>query len=120
MDTPKLETIARNRVVVFASVAVTTRRLREAMAELEEAAIRAAITQIEEDEYCDPIAKLLEAMEEVREQVLLEELAIDPADIEMPRKMPRPPKKLGPINKENYTARRPPRQARSSCYRCRH
>jgi hypothetical protein len=90
------------------------------MAELEEAAIRAAITQIEEDEYCDPFARLLEAMREIEKQVLMEELAVDPADLELPRKTPRPPKRLGPVNKANFTASRPPRRARSSCYRCRH
>lgn len=31
------------------------------------------------------------------------------------KKIPRPPKSIGPVNKANYTANRPPRNARSSC-----
>lgn len=31
------------------------------------------------------------------------------------KKIPRPPKRLGPINKANYSANRPARRARSNC-----
>lgn len=120
MDTPKLEAIARNLVMVGESMAIATRQLREALVAYEEAAIREAIGRIEEDEKCDPFATLLEAMEAMREQVLMEEFAEDRAYLEAPRKVPRPPKRLGPVNKANYTASRPPRRARSSCYIRRH
>lgn len=33
-----------------------------------------------------------------------------------PKKKPRPPKYVGPVNKANYCYNRPPRRARSSCY----
>ena len=33
--------------------------------------------------------------------------------------IPRPPKYLGPVNKANHTASRPPKRARSNCYKCR-
>ena len=120
MDTPRLETIARNLVKLAESLAGPTKQLREAAEAIEEAAIKAAILQIEEDEKVDPMAELLRAMREIQEQLLMEELAVDPADLEVPRKMPRPPKRLGPVNKANYTASRPPRRARSSCYIRRH
>lgn len=71
----------------------------------------------------DSFAELLAAMEEVRERCLLDELAAfaeDPADLELPRKTPRPPKRLGPVNKANHTTNKPPRRARSSCYIRRH
>lgn len=120
MDKPKIEAIARNLALVAESAAITTRRLREALAAYEEAAIREAIGQIEEDEKLDPFARLLQAMAEIDKQCLMEELAEEPADLETPRNIPRPPKQLGPVNKINHTASRPPRHARSSCYRCRH
>lgn len=67
----------------------------------------------------DPIAELLQAMEFMEAQAQMMELAEQAAD--MPRistkKTPRPPKCLGPINKANHTASRPPRRARSSCYK---
>ena len=123
MDDPKIEAIARSVVIVGEAAAQATRRLREALVEFEEATIREAICRIEEDESRDPFAELLQAMEEIRERCLLDELAAfgeDPADLEIPRKVPRPPKRLGPVNKANFTANRPPKRARSSCYIRRH
>ena len=116
MDKPKIEAIAINLVIVAESAAIATRQLREALAAYEEAILREAIGRIEEDEKCDPFAKLLEAMREIEKQALMEELAIEPADLEAPRKVPRPPKRIGPVNKVNYTANRPRRQARSNCH----
>lgn len=120
MDNPKIEAIARNLVIVAESAGIAVRRLREALAAFEEATLREAITKIEEDEKLDPFARLLEAMSEIEKQVLMEELAVDPADFEAPKKILRPPKQLGPVNKANHTASRPPKRARSSCYKCRH
>jgi hypothetical protein len=120
MDKPRMEAVARALVIVGESAALAARQLREALMAYEEAVIREAVGQIEEDEKLDPFARLLQAMEDIRKQVLMEELAVDPADLEPPRKVLRPPKRIGPINKVNYTASRPPKRARSSCYRCRH
>lgn len=66
----------------------------------------------------DPIEelrRLLGDMDKEKAMAELAELAEEPADIPPPRKLPRPPKKTGPVNKANYTANRPPRVARSSC-----
>lgn len=113
MDEPKIETIARNLVIVAESMAIATRRLRENLEAFEETKLREAIAQIEEYEILDPFARLLEAMSEIRKQVLLEEFAVELEDIEAPKKTPRPPKRIGPVNKANYTANRPRRVARS-------
>jgi hypothetical protein len=120
MDEPKIEAIAINLAIACESVALATMQLREALAAFEEATLRAAIGRIEEDEKCDPFATLMEAMSEIDKQLLMDELAEGPADLETPRKILRPPKRTGPVNKANHTMRRPPRRARSSCYRCRH
>ena len=71
----------------------------------------AGITQVDTNpatEYLD----ILAAIESLRE-------FIDGIGEEKPllieRKLPRPPRRLGPVNRTNYQANRPPRVARSSC-----
>ena len=120
MDKPRMEALARAIVIVGESAARATRQLREALAAYEEAALRAALGRIEEDEKCDPFAELLAAMREIEKLALMDGITVDPAELEVTRKTPRPPKRLGPVNKSNHTTNRPPRRARSSCYRCRH
>lgn len=58
--------------------------------------------------------------EEMKTMYDLADMVEEPADIEIPRKIPRPPKRLTPVNKANYAANRPPKRARSSCYIRRH
>lgn len=120
MDKPKMEAVASALVMVAESAALAARQLEEALAAYEEATLREAIAQIEEDEKCDHFAELLQSMEDIRRQYMLDELAEDPADLEAPKKILRPPRRLGPVNKTNHAASRPPRRARSSCYRCHH
>lgn len=70
------------------------------------------------DDKCDPIEELRRLLGDMdKENAMAEfaELAEEPADIPPPRKIPRPPKHTGPVNRSNYTANRPPRVARSSC-----
>ena len=72
-------------------------------------------------DICDPIEDLRKRIEEMHKTYAmgefedLAELAEEPADITPPRKLPRPPKRTGPVNRSNFTANRPPRVARSSC-----
>lgn len=123
MDKPRMEAVARALGMVAESAALATRQLREALVAYEETTLREAVGRIEEDEKCDPFAELLQALEDIQKQCLLDELAAfaeDPAYLATPRKVPRPPKRLGPVNKANHTASRPHKRARSSCYRCRH
>lgn len=66
----------------------------------------------------DPIEelrRLLGDMDKEKAMAEFADLEENPADIPPPRKMPRPPKRIGPVNRSNYTANRPPRVARSSC-----
>lgn len=70
----------------------------------------------------DPFAELQQAAEKVAAQDFLDALAeLAELALDMPpylhQKPPRPPKYLGPVNKANHTASRPPRRARSSCYK---
>lgn len=67
----------------------------------------------------DPIAELLQAVDFMEAQAQITELAelIDDIPLLPPPKILRPPKYLGPVNKANHTASRPPRRARSSCYK---
>lgn len=70
------------------------------------------------DVCSNPIADLRRRLEEMYSLYAMGEfadMAEEPADIPPPRKMPRPPKRTGPVNRSNYTANRPPRVARSSC-----
>lgn len=63
----------------------------------------------------DAVLDALDDMVEAFEKMLsMEEKEPAPFDDEQ---LPRPPRRLGPINKTNYTARNPPRRARSSCYK---
>lgn len=55
------------------------------------------------------ISSMKEAFEKLLEEI--SDLPYTPK-----RKLPRPPRYLGPVNKANYTANRPMRRARSNCY----
>ena len=71
------------------------------------------------------VAELLRALDEVAAmdfQAAIEELQrqVEDAPTLPPHKIPKPPKRLGPVNKANYAANRPPKRARSSCYIRRH
>lgn len=63
----------------------------------------------------DELEELLQAIERMNETECLADYAEDIADIDK-EEIPRPPKRIGPVNKVNYTYNRPQRRARSSCY----
>ncbi len=65
-----------------------------------------------QDDYC---AELARHFDEIRAMLELADYAEEAEPIPPPKKIPRPAKYIGPVNKANYTARRPPRVARSSC-----
>ena len=76
-----------------------------------------------DDDKCDTIADLrrrLEEMYALHAKGEFTEMAEVSADIPPPKKIPRPPKRLGPVNKENYAANRPLRMARSNCRNIKH
>lgn len=65
----------------------------------------------------DPREELQQAIERIKAMADMDDLADDLDDIIPTKKLPRPPKRLGPVNKANYSHNRPQRRARSSCYR---
>lgn len=98
-----------------------------AMATIEVGAICAAFEKEElyrtlpaETDKLDPITELLQNLAAMETLDPMTELMGELADdilLLPPPKIPRPPKYLGPVNKANHTASRPPRRARSSCYK---
>ena len=64
------------------------------------------------DELFEELQRAIEKMQEAYES--LADYADDIADIDK-EEIPRPPKRIGPVNKANYTYNRPQRRARSSC-----
>lgn len=71
------------------------------------------------EDKCNPVAALRRLHEEMYAKHAMgefAEMAEDPvAILPLPKKLPRPPKCTGPVNKANYTANRPQRMARSNC-----
>ena len=71
------------------------------------------------NDKCNPVEALRRVVEEMYGKYAMgefAEMAEDPAAVlPLPKKIPRPPKCTGPVNRSNYTANRPPRVARSSC-----
>lgn len=63
----------------------------------------------------DSLEKLLQAIEKLKESGNLVDLADDLDEFAPAPKLPRPPKRIDPVNRPNYTANRPQRRARSSC-----
>ena len=61
----------------------------------------------------DEMQQLIERIKENPD--LLADYAEEPAEIDKPER-PRPPKKIGPVNKANYAHNRPQRIARSCCH----
>ena len=59
--------------------------------------------------------EFLQAIERMIASADMGDLAEDLDDITPTEKLPRPPKRIGPVNKSNYSHNRPQRRARSSC-----
>lgn len=95
------------------------RAAAEAFAQVNAAnALGVDLDRVWEDEKNEAYAELLQKIRELGTMATLDdlsELAEDKDIILPPKKMPRPPKCIGPVNKANHTANRPPRVARSNC-----
>lgn len=80
-------------------------------------ALRVGLSRIYEDEKHREFAELMRRIGELGGDIdaeVLQELAEIAEEIPPPpKKTPRPPRRIGPVNKANYTANRPPRVARS-------
>lgn len=74
-----------------------------------------AVCRIWCDKNDDGCAELARRFDEIRAMQELADYAEESEPIPPPKKIPRPAKYIGPVNKANYTANRPHRVARSSC-----
>lgn len=108
------EELHRACVIIGECMARAAEEFTKAMT-LVAANVSEAMDSVMDHYEVDSIDELRQMLEKSKEQ-LMAELAEDPADIIPVKKLPRPPKKIMPANKANYTANRPQRRARSSCY----
>ena len=113
MDNEQLEKLSHACVVIGSCLAESAKSVAELAAFLEDN----LSDQLDDVDYYhaqDSIDTLIQAIEKIREVECLADYADDIADIDM-EEIPRPPKRIGPVNKANYTYNRPQRRARSSC-----
>lgn len=124
MDDRLTERLASACVIIGEGLQSAAEALRSVAAAFETAQVAKALDvdlgRVWKDGERDAMEALRRAMNEMGGDIdkeMLQELAEMAEDMPpiIHKKMPRPPKYLGPVNKTNYTANRPPRQARSSC-----
>lgn len=101
-----LQQVAKAAAYVARAIAAATIETASYCAGLEMDELLPAIDATVAQEHMDIMATMAELAE------LVEGMPPQP-----PPKPPRPPKYLGPVNKANYNASRPPRRARSNCYK---
>ena len=94
--------------------------MKTAIDALAAVAICAVPDRTSEDKMQDPYEAMMRALKEIGGNIdseAMQELAKMVEDLPpiTKKKIPRPPKSIGPVNKANYTANRPPRNARSNC-----
>lgn len=111
-------------IIIDESLQGVAEALRSIAAAFETAQIAKAMDvdlgSIWKDGEQDAMNALMRKMNEIGGGIdteMLQELAEMVEDMPpiVHKKMPRPPKYIGPVNKANYTANRPPRRARSNC-----
>lgn len=78
-------------------------------------ALGADLDQQWDEKQDDYYAELARRFDEMRAAADPEFYVVEAEPLPPPKKIPRPAKYIGPVNKANYTANRPPRKARSSC-----
>lgn len=114
-----LEKVSTAAIIMGAELATAVEAFAAALLEKEMELYRSMQT---ETDYQDPFSELLKAMNEIAELDLAELIPQQAEDMPPlpPTRISRPPKYIGPVNKANYAANRPPKRARSSCYIRRH
>lgn len=118
MDYLQIEKLKSAVVIMGEGFARAAEDFRAAAAAFEANSIGIDTGNIWDDEKLEPYAELLRRIGEFASADLstdMADLADAAEDIPPPKKIPRPAKYIGPVNKANYAANRPPRRARSSC-----
>ena len=101
-------------VVGLAAAAAAGRQAAEEMRRMFEAMEAEKLYGIPREEP-DPEADFLSLLEAIERIRAIAEEADEERPLLIERKIQRPPKRLGPVNKQNHRANKPPRRARSSC-----
>lgn len=114
MNDEQWEELQRACVIVGESMAKAAAAAVEAMV-IVAANISDIVADVCDHYEDDPREELLKAIERIKELADQDNLADDLDDFIPAKKLPRPPKRLGPVNKANYSHNRPQRRARSSC-----
>lgn len=83
--------------------------------EAEAKALGADLGHAWDNEKYDGYAELARRFDEMRAEIEMGDYVEEAEPIPPPKKIHRPAKYIGPINKANYIANRPPRVARSHC-----
>lgn len=120
MDDLQIEELKRACVVIGEAIDRVAETIRVVIDGMVATAMEVAEAHKQEDDYRDPFEALKRAIDDMDATDWLSQIAIEPVDIPPPKKIPRPPKRLGPVNKVNYAANRPPRRARSNCRSIKH
>ena len=120
MDDLQIEELKRACVVIGEAIDRAVEMIRVSIDGMVEAAARVYEANKQEEDISDLLENLQRAFDEFEATELLSQIAIEPVDIPPPKKIPRPPKRLCPVNKVNYAANRPPRRARSNCRSIKH
>lgn len=124
MDDRFTERLVGSCMIIGESLQGAAEALRAVAAAFEAAQVAKALNvdlgNVWKDGEQDAMNALRRIMNEIGGDIdkeMLQELAEMVEDMPpiIHKKMPRPPKCLGPVNKVNYSANRPPRRARSSC-----
>ena len=120
MDDLQIEELKRACVVIGEAITRAAEMLQVAIDGMASAVMGVAEAYKQEEDARNPIEELMRIAEEMEAADLLRSIANAPEDIPPPKKIPRPPKRLGPVNKANYAANRPQRLARSNCRSIKH
>lgn len=123
MTDQQMERLANALLQIGTAVAAAAELARSLCAYMEAKAMGVDADSFCDDGEQDPFEVFIRTINGIgddkeRLQERLQELTAMVEDLPPPithKKMPRPPKCLGPVNKVNYTSIRPPRRARSNC-----
>lgn len=120
MDDLQIEELKRACVVIGEAIDRVAETIRVVIDGMVAAAMEVAEAHKQEDDYRNPLEDLKRVIDNMDATDWLAQIANAPEDLPPPKKILRPPKRLGPVNKANYAANRPPRRARSNCRNIKH